>query len=289
MSEIEQKPVSKLPDYLILPYEILSDERLTLRHIRVLMAIFSWRKKSTGLARVSRTLLAERTNYPLTRISKITSELVKLGWIQKVGNGGKSQWSEYIIKDVSEYFFSPKNTNQDDSSNGYQNGNGNQFGNGNQNGNCLDGSNGYQNGNQTVTDSVTQTVTKTVTPIDTVVNNSSKNSNEGGRVRERTCTHTHASAREGISPEKIISIRNQFLSRFKNAYGDEPILDDGFDSSIEKILAGCEKHGANAVHVIDVFFLEDNPFYRRQVHDHRLLVKDLMKLIFKAKGACKGV
>jgi hypothetical protein len=135
------------PEFLILPFEILSDDRLTLRHIRVLMAIFSWRKKSTSLARVSRETLAERTGYPVTRISEITAQLCDLGWIEKSGNGGKSQWVEYRIKDVENLPL-----------NGYQNSNGYQIG------------NGYQNGNQTVTDSVTQTVTDSVTRIDTVNN-----------------------------------------------------------------------------------------------------------------------
>ena len=78
------------PEFLILPYEILEDDRLTLRHIRVLMAIFSWRKKNTGLARVSRQMLSDRTGYPCSRVSEVTSELERMGWIEKVGNGGMS-------------------------------------------------------------------------------------------------------------------------------------------------------------------------------------------------------
>lgn len=129
------------PDFILMPYEILQDSRLNLRHIRVLMAILSWRKKNTNLARVSREILSERTGYPVQRISNVTSQLAKLGWLKKVGNGGKSQWIEYTVKTP----------------------NGDQIGNGDQNGN------GDQIGNQTVTESVTQTVTETVTPIDTSV------------------------------------------------------------------------------------------------------------------------
>ena len=133
------------PPLLIMPYEILQDERLSLRQIRVLMAIFSWRKKNTDLSRVSRQMLSERTGYPVNRISVITKELEAIGWIVKVGNGGKSQWNEYRINDLDL-----------GTSNGYQNGNG-----------CQNG-NGYQNGTQTVTDSVPQTVTDLVRGIDTV-------------------------------------------------------------------------------------------------------------------------
>lgn len=166
------------PEYLIIPFEVLSDERLTLRQIRVLMAIFSWRKKNTGLARVSRELLSERTGYPLSRISTITSELVDLGWIENVGNGGKSQWSEYRVKDVSN-----------SQENGYQNGNGNQIG------------NGYQNGNETVTNSVTQTVTDSVRGIDTEVNNRSNNSNKKTKAKKAGLDFSKAPF--GISHESI--------------------------------------------------------------------------------------
>lgn len=140
---------------LYLPAEIMTDDRLTLRQIRVLMAIFSWRKTNTNLARVSRQMISDRTGYPLSRISTITTELESLGWIKKKGNGGKSQWVEYRVRELKN-FKKTKKTKQN--SNDYQNGNGNQNG------------NGYQNGNKTVTNSVTQTVTKTVRGIDTGVN-----------------------------------------------------------------------------------------------------------------------
>ena len=129
------------PNFLFLPYEILSDDRLSLRQIRVLMAILSWRKKNTNLSRISREMISERTGYPLTRVSNITTQLEKLGWISKKGNGGKSQWCEYTIKDV-EKLIAHK-------SNGDQNGNHD------------------QNGNDTVTETVTSGVTNSDTGIDT--------------------------------------------------------------------------------------------------------------------------
>jgi hypothetical protein len=180
--EMEQKALKMsnekfTPDLIVCPFEILSDERLTLRHIRTLLAIFSWRKKNTSTARVSREMLSERTGYPVTRVSQITSELEQMGWLKKTGNGGKSQWSEYQICDIETSLNSNQNGNGIEPSNGNQNGNGYQIGNGYQNGNQtvtdLD-SNGYQNGNQTVTDldsngyqNGNQTVTKTVRGIDT--------------------------------------------------------------------------------------------------------------------------
>lgn len=159
---------------LVLPYEILSDNRLGLRHIRTLMAIFSWRKKNSTLARISREKISERTGYPISRVSEITTDLSKLGWITKVGNGGKSQWSEYHINDLEDLpisKISPKNSNGIDqnatdtvtksviqNSNSYQNSNG------------ID-QNSTDTVTETVTAGVTETVTvgvtETVTPIDT--------------------------------------------------------------------------------------------------------------------------
>ena len=148
---------------LYLPPEIMTDDRLTLRHIRVLMAIFSWRKANTNLARVSRQMIADRTGYPLSRISTITTELEGLGWIKKSGNGGKSQWTEYRVREL-------QNFKKKDKSKGDQNGNGYQNGNGN------------QNGNETVTDSVTQTVTKTVRGIDTGVITGKEQANTNKKI-----------------------------------------------------------------------------------------------------------
>ncbi|OFV47338.1 hypothetical protein HMPREF3179_08580 [Oligella sp. HMSC09E12] len=89
------------PDFIILPFDILQDDRLTLRQIRVLMAILSWRKKNTNVSAISREMIAERTGYQLARISAITAELEKLGWIKKEGNGGRSKWIRYQICEVN--------------------------------------------------------------------------------------------------------------------------------------------------------------------------------------------
>jgi len=149
------------PTFIIMPFDALMDDRLSLRQIRVLMAILSWRKANTNLAAVSREMIAERTGYPVSRVSAITSELEQLGWIKKHGNGGRSRWSRYEISEINPGTFgkrketkknvnSPKETvtNSVTVTNSET---------------VTDlGVNGYQNGNETVTNSVT--------PIDTVVN-----------------------------------------------------------------------------------------------------------------------
>ena len=86
------------PKFIMLPYEILENNDLTLRQIRVLMAIYSWKKRGSEDVRICRKMLSEKTGYSLNRISEITTQLKKLGLLEKTKNLGKSQWSEYQIK-----------------------------------------------------------------------------------------------------------------------------------------------------------------------------------------------
>ena len=79
------------------PIEIALDQRLTLRHVRVLIALFSFRSKTTNTVWPKRETLAARCGFPLTRISTITTELARLGWLEKVGSGGRSSPSRYLL------------------------------------------------------------------------------------------------------------------------------------------------------------------------------------------------
>lgn len=137
------------PDFIIVPFDVLADDRLTLRQIRVLMSILSWRKKNTNVSAISREMIAERTGYPPSRVSTITSELETLGWIKKDGNGGRSRWIRYQICDV--------HINKKDGLNGYQNSD------------CLD--------DERIAETVTVTKTETVTDSDL---NGYRNSNLNG-------------------------------------------------------------------------------------------------------------
>lgn len=137
------------PDFIIVPFDVLADDRLTLRQIRVLMSILSWRKKNTNVSAISREMIAERTGYPPSRVSTITSELETLGWIKKDGNGGRSRWIRYQICDV--------HINEKDGLNDYQNSD------------CLD--------DERIAETVTVTKTETVTDSDL---NGYRNSNLNG-------------------------------------------------------------------------------------------------------------
>ncbi len=84
--------------FSIVPIEMLADRRLTLWHLRVLIALLSFRSKNTDCVWPSRETLAERCGgMHLTNVSKVTSELCELGWLTKEGTGGKSRATRYRI------------------------------------------------------------------------------------------------------------------------------------------------------------------------------------------------
>lgn len=81
----------------IVPIEVALDSRLTLRHVRVLIALYSFRGKNTDTVWPTRETLARRCGLPVTRISTVTSDLVELGWVAKDGLGGHSKATRYKL------------------------------------------------------------------------------------------------------------------------------------------------------------------------------------------------
>ena len=79
------------------PIEVLYDERLTKRQIKVLIALLSFKNQKTGKCQPKRRLLAERCGLDINRISTITGELVALDWLVKKGKGGFSKSTRYRI------------------------------------------------------------------------------------------------------------------------------------------------------------------------------------------------
>lgn len=84
--------------FAIVPIEVLQDSRLTLWQIKVLVALLSFRNKTTNLTFPSREQLSKRTGIHTANISKTTTELVSLGWLEKEGKGGFSKATRYIIR-----------------------------------------------------------------------------------------------------------------------------------------------------------------------------------------------
>jgi len=83
--------------FAIVPVEAAMDHRLTAIQLRVLIAILSFRNKNTNIAFPSRAKLAERCGYSEATISRATSALVELGWLRKVGKGGRGKAVEYEV------------------------------------------------------------------------------------------------------------------------------------------------------------------------------------------------
>lgn len=81
----------------IVPVEVAMDARLTLQQMRVLVALYTFRNRNTEMAHPTREEIRERTGMALSKISTATSDLERLGWLTKAGNGGRSQATRYRV------------------------------------------------------------------------------------------------------------------------------------------------------------------------------------------------
>jgi len=84
--------------FSIVPIEVITDRRLTLWQTKVLIALFSFRNKTTNTVFPSRQVLAERTGLHVNNISTTTTELAELGWLVKLGKGGFSKATRYELQ-----------------------------------------------------------------------------------------------------------------------------------------------------------------------------------------------
>lgn len=83
--------------FSFLPIEVNLDPRLTLQDLRVLIALFSFRNKTTNVVWPSRSKLSERCRMDVTKISVATGRLEKFGWLTKEGKGGFSKSTKYEL------------------------------------------------------------------------------------------------------------------------------------------------------------------------------------------------
>lgn len=81
--------------------EILQDKRLSLNQIKVLLALFSFRNKTTNLCFPTRNSISEKTGIRVTTVSDVTTELVSLNWVSKKWHDSKYKY-EVTIPDASE-------------------------------------------------------------------------------------------------------------------------------------------------------------------------------------------
>ena len=73
-------------DFIFCNRKVIEDKRLTFLQTKVLLALFSFRNKDTNLCFPSREAISKRINIRTTSISKITTELVALNWLEKAWN-----------------------------------------------------------------------------------------------------------------------------------------------------------------------------------------------------------
>ncbi len=85
------------PVFSIVPIEVWADKRLTLKQMRVLGVLFSFRSKNTDIVWPSRALIAERCGMSVCHVSTATTDLERLGWLCKYGKGGHSKSTRYAI------------------------------------------------------------------------------------------------------------------------------------------------------------------------------------------------
>ena len=83
--------------FAFMPVVMAMDNRLTKTHYRVLIVLYSFRRKNTEFSWPSRAMLAARCQLPISKISTATTELVALGWLEKTGNGGRSKSCQYRL------------------------------------------------------------------------------------------------------------------------------------------------------------------------------------------------
>jgi len=79
--------------------EIIQDKRLSLNQIKVLLALFSFRNKTTNLCFPSRESISKKTGIRVTTVSEVTTELVSLKWVLKKWHDNKYKY-EITVPDA---------------------------------------------------------------------------------------------------------------------------------------------------------------------------------------------
>lgn len=88
--------------FAMVPLAVIQDRRLTLEQTRVLIALYSFRNKTSDIVWPSRETLAGLTGIHPSNISSATTALVGLGWVRKTGDGGLSRAARYTLCDPEE-------------------------------------------------------------------------------------------------------------------------------------------------------------------------------------------
>lgn len=90
-------PRKRPTPFAMMPAEAFLDHRLTAIQLRVLGALYTWRDKDTGVAKVYREQIASRCGYDVAVVSRATRDLVRLGWVEKSDGRGRGVLTSYRI------------------------------------------------------------------------------------------------------------------------------------------------------------------------------------------------
>lgn len=84
-----------MKNFTMIPNEVFQDTRLKPFQFKVLAGLYRFRNVKTDLAYPKRETLAQMQGCDPRSISRTTKELGELGWLTKIGNGGRSRATRY--------------------------------------------------------------------------------------------------------------------------------------------------------------------------------------------------
>lgn len=99
LSKSEATPlVADLARFAMLPLAAIPDSRLTFRTLKVLAAICSFRTSAEDFCvHPGRQEISSRCGLTVQAVSTATTELARLGWLKKIGQGGRGLNTGYLI------------------------------------------------------------------------------------------------------------------------------------------------------------------------------------------------
>ena len=84
-----------MKNFTMIPNEIFQDTRLSAFQFKLLVGLYSYRNVKTALAYPKRETLAQLIGCDPRSVSRTTKELGELGWLTKIGDGGRSRAARY--------------------------------------------------------------------------------------------------------------------------------------------------------------------------------------------------
>lgn len=88
ITSTEYTMTHKREPFAMVSLEIIADDRLSKMQLRVLLALLTFRNVEHDMVWPHRATLAARCGYSPRTITRVTTELCKLGWLKKSGKGG---------------------------------------------------------------------------------------------------------------------------------------------------------------------------------------------------------